>query len=151
MLVTGICGLIVVNALEPPQEPPSLPRNGHWTEGDESLGAGAARAFCGHRNLTMLRPRNLPLATASWTVMGAPPPPLQSPPPTWPGGASLGPKSIGYSWRRRKIFCRFYWNCCRFSAPLVRCNPRGGGGRHFMTAPPPPGGESSRHWERGLF
>ena len=33
------------------------PKNGHWTEGDDSRGAGAARALCGHCNLTMLRPQ----------------------------------------------------------------------------------------------
>ena len=32
------------------------PDNGHRTEGNESRGAGAARALCGHCNRTILRP-----------------------------------------------------------------------------------------------
>ena len=31
--------------------------NGHWTEGDDSRGAGAARALCGHCNRTISRPK----------------------------------------------------------------------------------------------
>ena len=34
--------------------------NGHWTEGDDSHGAGVASALCRHCSLTMLRPPVLP-------------------------------------------------------------------------------------------
>ena len=33
-----------------------------WTEGDDSSGAGTARAQCGHCNLTILRPPTPPFA-----------------------------------------------------------------------------------------
>ena len=59
-------------------------------------------------------------------------PPFETPPPPSGGGTVACPKSIGNTRRRRKIFFRLYWNCCSFSATIVRCNapspPSWGGG-----------------------
>ena len=53
-----------------------------------------------------------------------PPPPFATPHPRW-GGPSLGPKSIGNTWRRRNIFFRLHWNW---------------GGGSLGEPPPPPWG-----------